>query len=199
MSIDDSPKIAILGTGGVGKTCVVLRLVNNTFDTEYLPTIQDFFDVKMVYEGVTYTIKLIDTAGQEEMASIADISIKEANSFIIVYSVTSSLSFAEAEKYYHKIAQNSTSYRDRIVLLGNKCDMVGDRQVSSEKGRELANKIGCEFYETSAKTGINIKDAFTAIMRVIVQSNMRRKTENDSKETNEKEDSEEEGNCCSIM
>lgn len=45
----------------------------------------------------------------------------------------------------------------QVILVGNKCDMEEERVVSAERGRQLAEQLGVEFYETSAKENINVK------------------------------------------
>ena len=50
-----------------------------------------------------------------------------------------------------------------IVLVGNKLDDEENRQVSTEEGKNMAKEHGLEeiqFIETSAKTGINVKQLF---------------------------------------
>jgi len=54
-----------------------------------------------------------------------------------------------------------------FVLIGNKCDMDPQRQVSTEMGSEAARKLGVKFLETSAKTGKNVQEAFHEIVREI--------------------------------
>jgi len=51
------------------------------------------------------------------------------------------------------------------ILVGNKCDLVDRRQVSTEKGRELANEFGIQFFETSAKNATSVEEAFLTLAR----------------------------------
>lgn len=44
-----------------------------------------------------------------------------------------------------------------MILVGNKCDMEDERVISYERGRQLAEQLGVEFFETSAKENINVK------------------------------------------
>jgi small GTP-binding protein len=131
--------IAVLGAGGVGKTCLVLRLTKNTWDSDYIPTIQDYFEKQMPLYGSTYNLKIIDTAGQDEMQGITDIGIKDAQACVIVYSVTSQVSFNDAEKYRDKVRSFSQTGRINIVLAANKCDIV-ERTVTRRAGEDLARQ-----------------------------------------------------------
>lgn len=158
---------AVLGSGGVGKTCMILRLTQDRFDPEYVPTIQDYFEKDFSLDGVNYTLKVIDTAGQDEMAGITDIGIKDAQACMIVYSVTSQVTFRECDKFREKVQQFSMSGETHIVLCGNKCD-VAERAVTKKEGEELAKKWGVSFFETSAKDGINITQSFEAVIKSLL-------------------------------
>lgn len=161
-------KIAILGCGGVGKTCTVIRFKTDQFDAEYVPTISDFFEKNIVVDGKDVQLTLIDTAGQEEMAQITDMAVKEADAYIIVYSIKSVISFHDTEKYYNKcklIHGDSL----KVVLIGNMCDVSDDeRVVSKDQGEELALKWGVPFLETSAKEGINVVQTFETCVGLLL-------------------------------
>lgn len=45
----------------------------------------------------------------------------------------------------------------QVILVGNKCDMEDERVISFERGKQLADQLGVEFFETSAKENINVK------------------------------------------
>lgn len=51
--------------------------------------------------------------------------------------------------------------------MGNKCDMEEERVVSTERGRQLADQLGLEFFETSAKENINVKAVFERLVDII--------------------------------
>ena len=50
-----------------------------------------------------------------------------------------------------------------MVLVGNKVDLAGRRQVSTEMGYAMASEYKAHFFETSAKTGVNVVAAFTQL------------------------------------
>jgi Ras-related protein Rab-3C len=45
----------------------------------------------------------------------------------------------------------------QVILVGNKCDMEDERVISYERGKQLAEQLGIEFFETSAKENVNVK------------------------------------------
>jgi small GTP-binding protein len=185
--------IAVLGAGGVGKTCLVLRLTRDTFDTDYIPTIQDYFEKKMTVNDVAYNLKVIDTAGQDEMQGITDIGIKDADAHVIVFSVTSQVSFNEADKYREKV-KNLAVNGEHIVLCGNKCD-APDRAVTEKAGQDKAAAWGCPFYETSARENINIGPAFEAALKTLLP----KEAAGGGKDAKAKKDGGDEGGgCCEV-
>ena len=45
----------------------------------------------------------------------------------------------------------------QVVLVANKCDMEDERVISADRGKLLADQLGLQFFETSAKENINVK------------------------------------------
>ena len=53
------------------------------------------------------------------------------------------------------------------ILVGNKCDMLDEKVVSTEEGAKLAKEFGVDFYECSAKNDINVEQSFLGIARAV--------------------------------
>jgi small GTP-binding protein len=168
MAEQNSFRIVVLGSGGVGKTCVILRFLRDTFDADYVPTIQDSFEKSFLFSGKTYKLNIVDTAGQDEMESINNLAIKSADAFVLLYSCTSSMSFGELEKFKTQIVSNSTGAAPKIVVGGNKCDMEEDRAVTTEQGRAKCQELGVPFFECSAKANINVTPIFEASLKQLL-------------------------------
>jgi small GTP-binding protein len=184
--------IAVLGAGGVGAMDVVLRFCRDTYDTDYIPTIQDYFEKKMVVDGVAYNLRVIATAGQDEMQGITDIGIKDADAHMILYSVRSQVSFNESQKYREKINGLCGEKGEHIVLCGTMCE-APDRAVTEKAGQDRANQWGCPFFEISAKENINIYEAFEAALKTLLPKG------NKQTVTRAKNDDEDAGgSCCSV-
>lgn len=90
--------------------------------------------------------------------------------FILVYSITSHLSLERIQRIRTQILQ--IKERDNVpsVLVGNKCDLTSDREVSTEEGMNLAKNWNCPFLETSAKVGINVEECLFQLVREIRQN-----------------------------
>lgn len=51
-----------------------------------------------------------------------------------------------------------------MILVGNKCDLTESRAVTTEEGNEIAESLGIQYFETSAKDNINVKQTFDALV-----------------------------------
>ena len=111
-------------------------------------------------------MQIWDTAGQDRFKTITQTYYKGAMGVIMTYSITNRESFKNISNWMKQLKQHS---REDIckVLVGNKCDM--SRVVSTEEGQKLAEEYGMQFFETSAKSGINIQEAFMALGKEIKQ------------------------------
>lgn len=102
--------------------------------------------------------------------------MRNGEGFLLVYSITSRMSFEEISTFYQQICRVKDRDYFPMVLVGNKCDLEADRQVSSQEGRDLAKQFGCQFLETSAKQRINVDDAFYQVVRDIRRYNKEQDT-----------------------
>eukprot|EP00004_Rigifila_ramosa_P009673 TRINITY_DN212_c0_g2_i1.p1 TRINITY_DN212_c0_g2~~TRINITY_DN212_c0_g2_i1.p1 ORF type:complete len:198 (-),score=54.76 TRINITY_DN212_c0_g2_i1:41-595(-) len=163
-------KLVILGGGAVGKSSVSLQYISGTFADRYDPTIENSYRKQVVIDGKPFQLELIDTAGQEELATMQDQYYQMADGFLVVYSITDDATFKQLETYWSKLvqAQEGNDKPAPIVLIGNKADLEAQRAVPTAKGKEMAKKMGdASFFETSAKTGANVEACFTELVREI--------------------------------
>ena len=158
-----------LGDGQVGKTSIIFRYIDNIFSGNYLSTIGIDVKIKKVTlsNGEEIKIKISDTAGQERFKAIASNYTKKADGIIFVYDITSSKSFMEVENWLSEITKEGND--KPLILLGNKCDLEENRQISTEEGIDLSKKYGegIKFYETSCKTGDNIEKAMNDLVNQV--------------------------------
>jgi len=160
-------RIVVLGSGGVGKSALTLRLISDEFAEEYDPTIEDSYRKQVMIDNKAALLDVLDTAGQEEYASLQDQWIREGDGYLIVYSITNKSSLEEANQLHEKIERIRDSETFPAVLVGNKCDLVSERQVTKADGQAKADGWSCPWFETSAKTKTNCEDAFYQVVKEI--------------------------------
>lgn len=85
---------------------------------------------------------------------------------MLVYDVTNDKSFENIKNWIRNIEENASADVEKM-LLGNKCELTDKRQVTKERGEQLAVEYGIKFMETSAKASINVEEAFYTLARDI--------------------------------
>ena len=153
-------KYIIIGDEEVGKSNLLSHYIDDRFTSEYQSTIGVEFRAKnVVIRNTTYRIQMWDTSGKENFKSITRAYYKNSVCALVVYDISSRDSFNNVSTWIED-CRNNSSEKIFMVLIGNKSDLADKRQVSTEEGRELAEKYEMKFYETSAKTGENVNDIF---------------------------------------
>lgn len=162
-------KLLLIGDSGVGKSCLLLRYTDNSFTSSFITTIGIDFKIKSIICGDSRVkLQLWDTAGQERFRTITAAYYRGAMGILLVYDISDENSFTNVRNWMRQIDQNASENINRI-LIGNKCDLDDSlRKVSTEKGQELAAEYGIKFFETSAKSNINVEECYMAIAKDIV-------------------------------
>ncbi|KAG2077050.1 hypothetical protein BDR04DRAFT_1089347 [Suillus decipiens] len=165
----DSWRVAVLGDGGVGKTALAVQFTLNCFVETYDPTIEDAYRKQLIVDNKMCFVEVIDTAGQEEYATLRDQWVREGQGFILVYSIASRSTFERLDVFRQSMLKVKRQ-KPIFMLVGNKCDKTYEREVSREEGIALARTFGCEFMETSARTAYNVELLFTNLVRALRQT-----------------------------
>ena len=149
-------KVILLGEPGVGKTNIISRYLSGSFNQSSNPTIGSTFGEKIIKkEGVTYSLKVWDTTGQERYNSITKLFVKGSHIVILVYSIDNLQSFEKINFWYNYIKEELQEGKYILGILGNKRDLYEFEVVSEEDGKKLAQKKNAVFGLVSAKIDIN--------------------------------------------
>jgi small GTP-binding protein len=193
----DRVKVVLVGESGVGKSCIIVRFVQNKFDPNTMTSSTN----QMVYQTIklpddkSVDIILWDTMGQERYRSMNKIYYKNAKVGILVYDVTDKKSFEAIKNYWYEQLKESGDKDIIICLVANKYDLYEKREVSNEEGEEFAKSIGAIFASTSAKNDSGINFLFENIGRKILEPDFdffaaEQKKKDDYKKKKKKEDEE---------
>ncbi|KJE90450.1 rasG protein [Capsaspora owczarzaki ATCC 30864] len=164
-------KICVVGSGGVGKSCVTVRFLKQKFAEYYDPTIEESYRKPVTVDEKDYELEIVDTAGQDEFASFRDSSLDYGDGFLLVFGINSPSSFAELQELRKKILLMKEADSYPMVIVGNKKDLPPDqRTVSEAEVQAFCESINCPYYETSAKTGLNVEEVFFEVVRQIRKS-----------------------------
>ena len=172
-------KLITLGNTSVGKTSFITKYVDNKFCFDYKTTLGIDFKRKKIKlkNGKDAFLRIFDTAGQERFKSVSFHFIKKVDGIILIYDIGNLISFKEIDNWIESIEENGKENLC-IILVGNKCDLSGDkREVSFKQGQKKSNELGIPFFETSCKDGINIKEVFEKLIEDILNKGDKNKAE----------------------
>jgi len=111
-------------------------------------------------------IEVIDTAGQEEYATLRDQWVRWGQGFILVYSIASRSTFDRLDDFLQSLVRVKGE-KPKFVLVGNKADKTSEREVLQDEGKRYATLLGCDFIETSARTAHNVDRLFEGLIRTL--------------------------------
>lgn len=131
----------------------------------------DSYRKQCMVDDETALLDVLDTAGQEEYSAMREQYMRTGEGFLLVYSITSRQSFEEIQTFEQQILRVKDKDYFPIILVGNKCDLEHERVVSREEGQALARQFNCKFIETSAKSRLNVDNAFYDLVREIRRYN----------------------------
>ncbi|KAE9393679.1 ras-domain-containing protein [Gymnopus androsaceus JB14] len=187
-------KFIITGDAAVGKSSLLIRLTDQRFLANPDPTLGVEFGSKLITipeENKVVKLQCWDTAGTESFRSITRSYYRGAAGCLLVYDVTSRKSFLNARTWLADVRQHADPHLT-CILVGNKvdlCDPEQDaeqssehtrtvsasssknpkRQVSLEEAELFAKEEGLLFVESSAKSGLNVDQAFEQAARDILE------------------------------
>jgi len=167
-------KILIIGDSGVGKSCLLLKFTDRYFNDSYISTIGVDFKIQTIQlDNKIIKLQIWDTAGQDRFKTITTSYYRGSHGIVIVYDITDKESFLNVRNWLeevHKYASDNV----KILLVGNKCDLEKDRQVSIQEGQELANKLNIPFIEASAKDSTNVQQLFVKLTTILKEDKLKK-------------------------
>jgi len=205
--IDVSPRVVMAGASGSGKTSLISQYINQEFSPSVMSSVGIDFRCKtlLLTSGKRAKAQLWDTAGQERFRVIAANYWRGADGIVYVFDMADMQGFLQVERWAEE-ATKSAKPGTTGVLLGNKSDLGYRRTVTREQAEQLASRLGLRYFEVSAKTGLNVSEAFRdaieqaanfKIMRETQEAQLRQ--EQQRKVPVGEEGEKEAAGCCAVM
>jgi Ras-related protein Rab-1A len=192
-------KVIFIGNSNVGKSSIMTRLSNNNFYEGHISTLGiDLRMIEKIIDNKRIKIQLWDTGGQERFKSIAFPFYRNSHYIAIVYDITERNSFDDIKDWMDN-ANKFSELNPNIILLGNKCDLEYDRQVSTEDGENIAKKYNIQFMEISAKESYNTKEFMDKVINQLIEIENKKnpiKNNNTVIISNKKEDLQKKNKFC---
>ena len=162
-------KIIIVGDASVGKTSIIGRYINNSFDDKYQCTIQAQLNPKIINldENTDLKLNIWDTAGQERYRSMTRMFYRDSQGAIIVFDLTKKDTFNDVQNWIKELKTHGCADTE-IIILGNKSDLTNERDISDEDIKTVFKDYS--YFEVSAKNGYNISLAFDKLRKLVVEN-----------------------------
>mmetsp|Transcript_21355 Transcript_21355/g.30150 ORF Transcript_21355/g.30150 Transcript_21355/m.30150 type:complete len:214 (-) Transcript_21355:581-1222(-) len=171
MATTQSFKVVLLGEGRVGKTCLCLRYVQNSFSGDQESTIQaTYLDKRLNVGKRSVRLMIWDTAGQERFHALGPIYYRDANGALLVYDITDRESFNKVRNWVKEL-RKIVGKNIVLVIAGNKSDLEKKRQVDDAEAKEYADSVGAQHILCSAKTGKMVEEVFLELTKGMLKKN----------------------------
>ncbi|KAG8213173.1 small GTPase superfamily [Butyriboletus roseoflavus] len=95
--------VVVLGAGGVGKSALTVRFVQDIFLEDYDPTIEEAYRRIVDVDGVKTSLEVLDTAGAEQFTALKELYIKSGQGFVLVFSLIQEASLREVDNLRQQI------------------------------------------------------------------------------------------------
>ena len=161
-------KILLVGDATVGKTSIFLRYVDNHFPEKHMSTVGVEYRIKFYeFRGFRVKLQIWDTAGQERFHAITSNYFRNADGILFVYDITEQRTFEGIKNWIEESEQSGNNFQK--LLLGNKCDLKHKKNISDEQVQAFCKEKNIEWLEISAKEDINLREAFSKIVELILR------------------------------
>ncbi len=168
-------KICLLGDPCVGKTSLVQQFIYNFFSDSYLHTLGTKISKKIVQiedrkNDTTYEIRMMiwDIMGQKIINIPMDKYLKMAQGALIVCDLTRLETLSSLQDWKKRLT--SVAREVPIIYLANKSDLENEHKLYIDEFKEFSKNEKIDHYFTSAKTGVNVENAFQKLGKLIIGS-----------------------------
>lgn len=171
------PLLSVLSVGNsaVGKSAILEKYLNNAFDENMMSTIGKefyFLEKEFVFEGakVPLKVKIWDSSGQERYKNIVVSASKNTQGIFLVYDVTNQETFNDLQGWIDSVKGTKDLKTFPFIIMANKIDLADKRVITQQQGKSFADNLSIPYFETSAKTGEGLQEAFQCLFERVYKT-----------------------------
>ena len=168
-------KVCLVGEEGVGKTSLIHRFVSGAFDESYIRTLGAVVSKKSVALGtvegrpVHVDMMILDIMGKRTFLQLfKDAYFNGAKGILAVFDTTRKASVKDLTAWIDGVRDSVGPIP--VYALGNKIDLNGRRETNDDDVRAVLSAYEAPVLYTSAKTGVNVEEAFQGLAKTIVEN-----------------------------
>ena len=169
-------KIIIVGDSGTGKTSFVNRYILNKFAEVYQATIASQFSSKIIQiDDIVYRLQFWDIAGQDKSPGTTRVFCKDSNGIVLCCEVNNHKTRKNTKEWKESLNKNIKLDNIPIIIVENKCDVLGDKEEDYNKNIEELkqftkeiNAINC--FRSSALNGYGVEESMNYLIREIINA-----------------------------
>ena len=160
-------KICLLGDGGVGKTSLVYRFIENRFSTDFKSTLGvNLLKRKVSIDDNTVSVQIWDLGGQDAYRKLRKLYLEGSQGALVIFDKTNKKSFDHLYDWINSFREAQSDAP--MVLIGNKIDLEDQIKIDENTARNYATTNNMEYLSTSAKTGEKVESAFKSLIKRII-------------------------------
>ena len=167
--------MAVIGKGVVGKSSLTYRFLNYNIPEGHEATLEDRYKIDTKIDDKLFRIEILDTAGEDDYQQMMDTWISFGEGFLLVFAINDKTSFELIPPKRERIIKGKHGEKCPMILVGNKQDLVDNREIPYDDAKQLADSWGIDYIETSAKTDFNCKEVFERLAVKIYESRAKTK------------------------
>ena len=167
-------KLLIVGDAAVGKSSLLIRYVEDSYNEAYLSTIGVDFKINTVtIDDKIVKLQIWDTAGQERFRTITSSYYRGANTVIIAFDISRRETFDNVSIWMKEVEMYGNK-DTKMVLVGTKCDLEDIRVVDTTEAEEFAVLHDMDYFEVSSKNPLkgDIDKIFHTIAKNLIQEKL---------------------------
>jgi small GTP-binding protein len=162
-------KIVLAGPHNAGKTAFLRKMLRTNDPLDSIPTIgADFFCKEIPVNNKPHKVHIWDTAGQETYASITGPYFRNASGVLLFFDLSDRNSF-DSLGYWLTLIADNTNVMPRILLVGNKCDLI-QRETSDREIQEFCQIKDLPRIQASALTGQNVDESLCMLVEMVINA-----------------------------